>query len=288
MNIQQALQQYGYVGQLANSVPELKKLLSQAASANWDVARFTRALQDSKWWKNSSDSVKQHQVLWATKPGEARQQRNNLIAKVRTMAAEMGVSLTEGANGTLAHLVQSAQMFAWDEGLLRQNIANYWRGARGQSWMGSAAETGQKLKELYSSYGITYSEDSIARALKLVLMGRTSMESYRQDAANKAKAKYASFARQIDEGQTVKDIADPYIQSMSTVLEIPAGSIDLYDKTVQAALTARAQDGKPMATPLWQYEQKLRADPRWDKTKNAANSAYGMLRQIGQDWGFGG
>lgn len=288
MSISEALKQYGYVGTLANSVPELKKLLARAASGRWSVEEFTRSLQDSKWWKNSSDSVKQYQVLWATKPGEARQQQNNMIGKVRTIAAEMGVSLSEGANGTLSHLVKSAMQMGWDEGLLRQNIANYWRAGHGHALMGSAAETGQKLKEIYSSYGITYSEDSIARALKLVLMGRTSLESYRSDAMLKAKSKYAGFARQIDEGATVKDIADPYIQSMSTVLELPSGGIDLYDKSIQAALTSRAADGTPQGQPLWQFEQKLRDDPRWNKTKNAANSAYGFLRQIGNDWGFGG
>lgn len=48
------------------------------------------------------------------------------------------------------------------------------------------------------------------------------------------------------------------------------------------------QNGKSTATstPLWQFEQQVRNDPRWDQTDNAKQSAASLVMQIGKAWGF--
>jgi hypothetical protein len=38
---------------------------------------------------------------------------------------------------------------------------------------------------------------------------------------------------------------------------------------------------------LWQFEQTLRADPRWAKTNNARDTMSSALLKIGADFGFG-
>ena len=43
----------------------------------------------------------------------------------------------------------------------------------------------------------------------------------------------------------------------------------------------------PVSTPLWQFQDQLRQDPRYDKTTQAVNDAYSTVAQIGKDWGFG-
>lgn len=287
VDVKKALSKYGYVATLANTIPDLRKILVQAAEGNWSVDQFTRAVQDSGWWKNSSDRVKQTNILRATKPGEYQAQRNEMVGKVRRMAGQLGVGLTEGHAGTLAHMVDAAMQFGWTDDDLKTNLGAHWRMVRGQEAGGDAGATTQKLRQIYASYGVPYSQDSVARATRAILMGRATIDTYMGQAIQHAKSRYAALAPQIDQGMTVKDIADPYMQVLSNTLELPQGKVDLNDKWVQKALTARDDKGQPTVQPLWQFERAVKEDPRWQKTKGAANSTYDMLRRIQQDWGFG-
>jgi hypothetical protein len=41
-----------------------------------------------------------------------------------------------------------------------------------------------------------------------------------------------------------------------------------------------------MTTPLWQFEQELRQDPRWTYTNNAQEDLMGTARQILKNFGL--
>lgn len=277
---------YGYVGTLAATVPDLKAKLAQAKAGNWDVARFTREIQDTAWWKNSADALKKYQILKATKPGEFRAQADQLIGHIRRLAGSMGIGLTEGNTGTLSHLVRSAQTFGWDEETLKAEIGNMYRLNRGKMPGGEAGATTQQLRKVYSDYGVPLSEDLAAKATRAILSGTATVDSYTALAINSARSRYAALAPQLDQGMTVRDIADPYIQMTASTLEIPQGKVSINDPRVQKALTARDDKGQPTVQPLWQYEQGLKQSPQWDKTKAATNAAYDMVNKIGQSWGF--
>lgn len=285
-SVEEALKEYGYVGTLAESVPELKKILLAMAAKGADVAEFTRAVQDSKWWKTSADSVKQYTVLRATKPGEFTARQNSLIGKARRLAGQMGIGLSEGSGGTLSHIVRSAMQFGWDDEQLRAEIGNMYKLNRGKESGGDAGQTVQKLRQVYASYGIPYSEDAIAKATRAILSGRATVDTYVGSAIQSAKSRYAALAPQLDQGMTVHDIADPYMQVMANTLEMPQGKVSINDRRIQQALTARDDKGQPTVQALWQFEQGLKTSPEWNHTKNATNAAFDMVSRIGQAWGF--
>lgn len=89
---------------------------------------------------------------------------------------------------------------------------------------------------------------------------------------------------------TVQDIADPYIQTMANLLEVNPDTLSLQTPLIKKALqgTVTTTNGKSTAssTPLWQFEQEVRKDPRWWNTSNAHSQVAGFLTQLGQDWGF--
>lgn len=292
---QAALKQYGYLGSLAASVPDLAKLLQQALAGTWSNEEFSRNLQDSHWWKSNQDSIKQNLILKDTKPGEWQAKSNDLANKARMISAELGVNLG-GSN--LGHVVNSAMALGWDESRLRQEIGFYWKYQKGQEASGTAGQITQKLRAQSAALGIQSSPLSTANATWRILTGKSTLESYQASTLQAAKGKYAAFADQLDQGLTMHDIAEPYRQSMSSLLEIPPDKVDLFDTTIQKALTARlphagnagtsTQGGHatPVAMPLWQFEQTLRKDPRRNFTKGGVNEAYDTLQQIGQGWGY--
>jgi hypothetical protein len=281
-----AFDQYGYVATLANSIPELKTKLNQALAGHWTPDKFAQEIQDTKWWKSSSDSVKQNQILKATKPGEFAQQRSAMVNKVREFAGQLGVSLGEGHGSLLGSVVDHAMALGWDDTQIQQQIGKYWRFTRGHTSSGQAGSLQQQVRQIRGDYGIGNNEDITARTVYAIMSGRQTIEGYKAQVAEGAKSRYPSFAKQIDEGQTLTQIADPYIQTMAQTLELDPSSIDLSDPYVQRALTARDAKGQPTAQPLWAFQDALRQDSRYDHTTQAVNDAYSMINQIGKDWGF--
>lgn len=285
MDISAALKEYGFVGQLANSNPELRRILTRAAAGNWSADEFSRAVQDSTWWRNSADAVKQYQILKVTKPGEFAEQRGQLVQKIRTIAAEMGVGLGEGRGSQLGVLVKMAQLHGWDEATLRQHIGHQLKGATA-TFGGQAGEVQQQIRQIYYDMGVPYSSYSVNLSVRHVLEGRGTVQGVQANVAAAAKSRFPALAAQIDAGMTVRQIADPYLQTTAQLLEVAPDTVTLQDSLVRQGLSQRDEKGQLGLMPLWQYEQKVKSDPRWDKTKNARQDYAAMARQIGRDWGF--
>lgn len=282
-SIDEALKQYGFLGQLARSVPELRGLFSQAVAHGWDTAEFSRALQDSKWWKNSEQSVKQYQLQKVSNPGEVKKQRGLLVNQARTLAAEMGV---KGLNQAyFAHLADIAQMHGWSEAQLRQQLAGHLSGT-GQTWGGSAGEAQQQIRSIYADYGLPYNSISVLLTTRNILAGRTTVQAVRAMVQDQAMQTFPALAAQIKAGHTVAEIAQPYLATKAQLLERAPATVTLSDPAVKRALQARDGKGQPTTMPLWEFEQQVKADPAWDKTKNAHNDYSQMAMQIGHDMGF--
>lgn len=287
VDVNAALKEYGYVGTLANAVPELKRILLASAAKGATVEEFTRAVQDSKWWKNSADSFKQYQILKATKPGEFQAQRGDMVVKVRQLAAQLGVGLGEGKGSQLGHIVDMAMQHGWDDATLQAQIGHQLKGASA-TFGGQAGTIQQQLKKMYADYGLPMSPNTVNLEVRGVIDGTSTVQAVQARLMTAAKSRYANLATQIDQGMTVAQIADPYVQQMASTLELPPAKVALTDPYIQKALTARDDKGQPTTVPLWQFQDQLRQDPRYDKTTQAVNDAYSAVNQIGQIWGFKG
>jgi hypothetical protein len=280
-----AFDQYGYIATLANSIPELKSILNRAMSGKWTPDKFSQAVQDSRWWKLNSDQVKQNAILRATKPGEYSAQRGAMTAKIRTLAKSMGVGLTEGSHGSLNALVNHAMALGWDDTTLAQNIGHYFH-YRGGVGTGQAAALQQQIRNIRADYGLGNNSQMDAHHVHLILMGQETVDSFKAQAEQSALSRYPGFAQQLREGQTMTQIADPYIQTIAQTLEMSPSDVDLMDPSVQKALQAKDQHGNNVPMTLWQTADMMRQDPRYDHTNQAVNGAYGLLNQMGKDFGF--
>jgi hypothetical protein len=69
---------------------------------------------------------------------------------------------------------------------------------------------------------------------------------------------------------------------MQQILEVPADQIDLNDKTLQMAITG----DKPMS--LYDYQNALRKDTRWQYTNNAKTAVADSVSTVLKDFGFMG
>lgn len=288
-------QTYSFADALAQSVPEIAALVKQAAAGGWDPTRFADALQATQWWKKNSQSARSVIATQKSDPATYTQQMLTATNHVTQMAGQMGIKLTPAQIKAQA---TSSLFQGMDDTALSYNLSKSFSGnATGN---GTTADVGQQLRTMAASYGVPVTQAWLNTWEKNALMtGDTTLTQAQRSLIGTASTTYPALAKELADGTTtVSDIADPYKAAMAQTLEIDEKSIALTDPMIQKALTnpATVAPAKPGAapattpgatvTPLWQFQQTLKQDPRWGKTDNAKQTAYGMMADLGKSFGF--
>lgn len=275
---------YGYVEALMDSNPELKKLFDKAVKGQWTADKFQAELRDTKWWKSHSQSEREFLTLKFGDPKSADQKLDQAYVKVRQLANQMGMHESDANLKRMRAWAYDMAARGWDEAMLRNTIGKYVTIGAGAE--GEAGEHLLKFKGFAYDMGVTMAGGWYADKIRSVSRGLTTEQDVMDSIRKQAKTLFPEYAKQIDAGQTMSDIASPYIQSMQSILEVPAGSLGVQDKTIKSALQNKnKQTGANQTMPLWQFENQLRNDPRWRKTQNAQNSLMQVAHQVLSDFG---
>lgn len=279
---------YGFVEALMNSDPDLKRVFNDATKGQWTKEKFQAALRDTKWWKTHSQTERDFLITKYGDPKTADQKLSDAYIRVRQLANQLGIvespRFIKNIQSQYRTLAYNVVAKGWTDSQLRDYLGRYVY--FGEQIEGEGGEAYTKLKNLAYSLGVTMSNQWYADRARNIVRGLATMTDYENALRAQAKALYPQFSKQIDAGQTVADIASPYIQSMQNILEIPAGSISVQDNTIKTALQNKNKaTGQSEAMPLWQFENQLRNDPRWKKTQNAQNSLMQVAHQVLADFG---
>jgi hypothetical protein len=144
------------------------------------------------------------------------------------------------------------------------------------------------IKNLARNNGINLSDSAAADYANKINAGivdeNTVMNTLRESAASA----FPQFADKIKAGIDLKTLADPYIQSMSRILEIPDSAIDVFDPKVRSALSFTMPDGKVGTKSIYDFEKELRQDSRWQYTNNAREDVSNSVVKVLKDFGFMG
>ena len=144
------------------------------------------------------------------------------------------------------------------------------------------------LKNLASDNGLMLSDDAATSYSNKIVAGlideNTAFNNIRESAANA----FPALADKIKAGIDVKTLADPYIQSMSNILEVPDTAIDLFDPKIRNAMAFTLPDGKVGTKSIYDFEKELRRDPRWQYTNKAREQAADVATTVLRDFGFMG
>jgi len=144
------------------------------------------------------------------------------------------------------------------------------------------------IKNLAADNGLNLSDATAQKYATDIASGviddNTAYNTIRESAANA----FPALGEKIKQGINLKTLADPYIQSMSNILEIPDTGIDLFDPKIRSAMAFTTPDGKVGTKSIYDFEKELRQDPRWQYTNNARQQAASVATTVLKDFGFMG
>jgi hypothetical protein len=307
------LAKYGVQAALVNSDPALQKLFKDAMTGMWDAKKFQSEFLNTSWAKNHSSTWQAAETARLSAPGEYANSYNRMrdylartaVAMGETISPEqLGSEIKPDANGNYStvaskesDLVQWALAQSWGKGIdaaaIQQHLAQVGKINLALPG-GEAANVMSQLKSIANDYGLNSlnvpGSNYFSEAAQSILLGKSTVDTWKQDIVNTAKQNYKPYAAQLDAGITLKSIASPYINTIANLLEIPPDTVDLSQATGYGKMVSNALMGSDPANPvsmtLSQFEQQVKQDPRWGMTNNARDTVMGgvggLLKMLGK------
>lgn len=280
-------QSYGFALAFMNSNPELKRLFNQAVAQTWTPDKFVSQLRNTKWFKNHSASVRNAILQETSDPATFQASLDQMASTVRdtygSMFGEAGMN-----DKQIDKWARLAVRMGWSQSELVDRISStvdYEKMLKKDALGGTAAETKAQLDALAQNYGVKLGKDWKARQLQAVMSGNDTLAGVQTKVQEMAMREYKAFADRIAAGETVAEIADPYISRYAELLEQNPNAVGIDNDLIQRAMKQTGPDGKPAAMDLYAFEKEVRKDTRWQYTKNAkeevSNVTADLLRSFG-------
>jgi len=210
--------------------------------------------------------------------------KNTWMPYLRKYAQQSGIKIDEAS-------LESIARSAYDMGLSPSAPATIelFAGinpATGKSYVtgivgGGAVSYRDNLATGASDYGVAF--DAVAAA-QAIALGKTTEQEQMDLIKQHAIGAFPAWEKQLTAGLSVKQIAQPYINTYANLLEMPSAEITLDDPLLKKALQGN-DPTTPAGMPLWQFERQIKADPRYMYTTKARADidgvAHGVLRDMG-------
>jgi len=274
---------YGWSVAFLEHNPELKDKFDQAVKNSWTADKFQAEIRDTNWWKTTSDTARQVQQLKATDPATYNANLSAATLQVQKLASEVGAALPVGQLGKIAQNVVNAGL---DEDGIRNILGGYVNFTKNGTMTGEAGMHQYTMKQYAASMGVSISDQALKNQAALVVRKMATTQDFESQLRDQAKSAYPAFSSQINGGQTMMDIATPYMQTMSQELGVPSTSITLQDPLIKSALNGLDQNGKPAGKTLLDFTSQLRNDPRWGKTSDAQDQVMSVGHTVLQSMGL--
>jgi len=277
---------YGFAMAVLNGNSELKALFQRAVAATYTPDRFQAELRGTQWYKKTAENSRKAQILRAADPKTYASDVEQLRVRVSMMASELGASASL-AKGDLGGMVNHFFNYGYDDNQIRQSLSGLVQYTDGRL-LGQAGQWETELRDYAQKQGITLSDPTILSYVRSAVGGKTTINDAMTAIRTTAASAYPHLAARMAAGETVADIADPYRQTMAKLLEMNPESLTVADPTIKRALQSKDPKGQPVLRTLYDFENDLRKDRRWNKTQNAQDQAMSTVNRVLQDFGLGG
>lgn len=285
-NSSQLNENYGLAASFMESDPELANIYSEAVAGTWSTDKFQAALQNTDWWKANSDSARKMLQEKYSDPAQYQQDISNKTTQLTDLASKLGVHISATGLSSLADLALVTNM---NDDQINGYMSKYLELSKQGHFSGYAGQVELGVREYAREMGVPLTDDYVERAVSGIVAGTDSLQARRANIQTISAQTFPAYAQQINEGQTVGQIAAPYLATQAKLWETDPNKIDLFDPTLRGALqstTTQGQNTVPSQMPLYDFEKQLRSNAKWLSTNNAREAVTGAASQVLSDMGL--
>jgi hypothetical protein len=278
--------------------PNGKKVIpgKKEEGVEWDSNKITAELTKTNWYDENDGNIRVADNAKATDSATYMKDVGNVKEALKRIAVQRGADLSGYSEEQLDELA---------EDILRSNYSYITRGPDSQipdsvldsyltplismggdgSMKGEAGLTASGLRQMAEQYGVMFSDKWYLEQIQALDNGTTTEFDVKAQIVDSARETWSTIGDQINENRSTYQIADSYIQRMAATWEMDPDTINLETPEIKNALMKMGPDGQPYRQTMWEFEQDLRNDPRWDNTKQGqkelGDGSMMMLKELG-------
>lgn len=305
---------YSIAAAVLKSNPSLQDALNKILGTNGEGMVTDPYLQEqiikqTDWYRTQTDKQRQFDYAKETNPAQFQADlAANAQEIVRKFAANglkitAQEAITYGEQMMKSAVIQNGKVITYDTNYLNQMMANAidftQTGKVGTNdkvvytkLSGNLETLAQSLYKQAWDYGFdkTMSNTGFTNwfetSMKGLVAGTLQPAQIDDQLQARAKSFAPGLANLIDQGQTLRQAADPWLQAMADVWETDSNSIDLNDEYVQRALNVTDEKGNVQPINLYDAKKLARRSSKWDTTQNAKEEKTRIANTILRDFGF--
>lgn len=276
---------YGWAYGFLKGNKDLSKVFDEAVKGSWSPQKFQAEIRDTEWFKKTSETARQAEVMKKTDPATYKAQVSAVTIQIQQLAAQVGAAIPQNK---LSGIVESAIRTGidQDEDALRNILGQYVTFTKDGTLKGEAGMHEYTMKQYAAQMGVKMSDQAVKNQAQLVIRKMATTQDYEDQVRRQAISAFPGYEDLINAGATMQDIASPYEQMMAKELELPANPNGLDDQLIRSALNGLNSDGNPTGMALTDFQSALRNDPRWAKTSSARDNALDIGVSVLRDMGL--
>lgn len=273
--------------------PEIGPILQEAAAMGWDQTRLEAAIQQTAWWRETQPELRRFIALEGSDPAAAKAEVAAMTTQIIDTAMAMGVDLVEierqGKGNLAMHIAKQAVMFGWGAGEIEDAIGAAIMQDPILGQQVREGSVGRQIRRAASDYGVPLSDTVLDQRARGIAAGQSTMADFTTYLIQQAKATYGqAVAGRLDDGWTVRQVADPYLQIAGQMLGVDPESMALNDPKWMAALTfTDPKTNQQRMMNMDEWTRKIRADEQYGfaTTKFAGDKVNNLAMLMGQQFG---
>lgn len=303
---------FGITAAVINNNPSLLAALNRILGVDGGPMITDPALQEAivkgtSWYRDQTDTQRQFDFAKATNPGQfaADLQKNasNIVKQFASMGLPISASeAVEYANNMMKQaIIKDGKVVRFDQDYLNKLMADSIKFVKTNSIDGRVVYTGLagkletmagKLYGMARDYGFqqTTSNASFDKwfeaSMKGLVAGTLNPEDVDNDLQARAKSFAPGLAKFIDQGQTLREAADPWLKAVADTWEMDIDQVDLNDDYVQRAINMQDEKGNFTTMNLYDTKKLARRSAKWDTTQTAKEEKTSIASRILKDFGF--
>ena len=286
---------------MLQQVPELNSLYQAVkkpdGSFKYEADVLAAMINDTEWYRANGPTVAQ-KLIDRFKGGENayREGVQEFRQSVSKVASDLGLDASDPAiSAYLSSLSENAYLHNWTptqlEGVITSNpeIVKQIKGGIYSAQTQDIADWAQTMGiNLTAGDRTNYTQRLVGLADKNGVRVKSSVDDIKAEIRKNTSTKYGVFSDQINAGVSLWDLTSNYRQKTAELLEVDPDTIKWDDPLFKDGKIFQSVDpnsGKIVARPLWEAAKMIKADPRWQYTKNADETYMGygkaMLTKFG-------
>ena len=289
-DVRSALNSLGVASGLINSNKSLHQAFEKIINEQLDLtssagqSRVQQILENTAWYQNHNGAQRTFDYQAANDPASNAKAIADARAQLKSEAEQEGVTLDPDTLDQMAKQVARNNLTG-DE--INQLVSRKFTYKPGQAtYQGTAGQAIQSIQQAAKDYYVPITNQQIQKYVRQVLGGNLDPNSLNATFQQQAESMFPYLKSQLQAGQTVADVANPYLQMMANTLELNPDAIKLTDPSIMNALQAKDENGQTSLMTLNQFQQQLYQDPRWLTTDNARQSLVSTTGQVLQKMGL--